>query len=78
MSGNDSDNNQICVEDTMNEFMSSARDPYIHDNLFDEPENQEEIDDGIIFSTNSGEVVIEVNDQYIYHTSKKYLSVVMF
>ena len=48
LSGNDSDNNQICVED-MNEFVTSAKDPYIDVNLFDEPENQEENDHSLIF-----------------------------
>ena len=38
LSGNDSDNNQICVE-YMNEFITLTRDPYIDVNLFDEPEN---------------------------------------
>ena len=51
--------------------MTSVRDPYIDVNLFDEPDNQEENDDGIIFSTNAGEVSIEVNDQYVNHTTKK-------
>ena len=51
--------------------MTSVRDPYIDVNLFDEPDNQEENDDGIIFSTNAGEVAIEVNDQYVNHTSNK-------
>ena len=47
LSSNDSDNNQICIED-MNEFMTSSRDPYIDVNLFDEPENYKENDEGII------------------------------
>ena len=70
MSGNNSNKNKKCVED-MNEFMISARDPYIDVNLFDEPENQEENDRGLIWSTNNDEVAIEVNNQFINHTSKK-------
>ena len=49
LSRNDSDNIQISKED-LNEFMIAIKDPYIDINLFDK------LDDGIIFSTYSGEV----------------------
>ena len=44
-------------------FLTTARNPYIDINLFDELDYPEEIDDGIIFSTKAGEVATEVNDQ---------------
>ena len=70
LSENDSNNMQISKED-MNESLTTARDPYIDVNLFDELNDPEEIDDGIIFSTNAGEVATQVNDQLIHPTSKQ-------
>ena len=70
MSGNDSENMQISKED-MNEFLTTARNPYIGINLFDELNDPEEIDDGIIFSTNAREVATQVNDHLFHHSSKQ-------
>ena len=70
LSGNHSDSIQMSKED-INEFLTTSRDVCIDVNLFDELDDPEEIDDGIIFSINAGEVATQVNDQLFHPTSKQ-------